>query len=262
MKQPFMPLFFGDLLASTQTWEGEERALYIVLLACQWSAGPLPTDPRRIAKMAQYDPDTFAKLWEMVSTKFIQSADGLINARLEQHRDRASEISEKRAAAGAKGGQSKKQKDSKFEAIAKDLPSHPNQTKPNQSIPILDRKNTASASPPVVEVFEHWKSVHKHPSARLDARRQKLIAAALSSYSVADLCQSISGYLNSPHHMGQNERATVYDDIELMLRDAKHIDAGLKFSSSPPRTELSSLTRKNVASTADWVPPEMRNAAV
>lgn len=112
---------------------------------------------------------------------------------------------------------------------------------------------------PVFRVFEHWKQAHSHPQARLDAKRRKLIRAALDGYTEADLCQSITGYLSSPHHMGQNDRATKYDGIELLLRDAKHIDAGLAFYRDPPPTHLSKLTRKNVDATRDWVPPEMRN---
>ena len=48
--------------------------------------------------------------------------------------------------------------------------------------------------------------------------------------------------------------------IELLLRDAKHIDAGLRFYRDPPRTDLSTLTRRNVAAVENWVPPEMRAA--
>lgn len=113
---------------------------------------------------------------------------------------------------------------------------------------------------PVAQVFDHWRTVHKHPHAQLDEKRRKLIQRALKHYSEADLCRAITGYRNSPHHMGQNDRATVYDDIELLLRDSKHIDAGLKFHDEPPRTGLSPLTRRNVDAVADWVPPEMRSA--
>ena len=112
----------------------------------------------------------------------------------------------------------------------------------------------------VDRVFEHWRTVHGHPQAKLDAKRRKLIRDALKGYSEADLCQSISGYKNSPHHQGQNDKATVYDAIELLLRDAKHIDAGLRFYRDPPRTDLSTLTRRNVAAVENWVPPEMRAA--
>lgn len=110
-------------------------------------------------------------------------------------------------------------------------------------------------------VFQHWQETWKHPKAHLDAKRRRVITQALVGYSADQLCQAISGYLNSPHHCGQNERSTVYDDIETFLRDAKHIDAGIRFHENPPRTDLSALTRKNVAATTDWVPPEIRNAA-
>jgi hypothetical protein len=79
-------------------------------------------------------------------------------------------------------------------------------------------------------VFDHWRVEFNHPKAKLDDKRRKLIAVALKGYSVDDLKRSISGYKNSPHHMGKNENKTVYDDIELFLRDAKHIDAGIKFA--------------------------------
>jgi len=112
----------------------------------------------------------------------------------------------------------------------------------------------------VAEVFDHWRQTWGHERAHLDPKRRKVIRAALAGYSVADLCRAISGYRNSPHHRGENDRATVYDDLGLFLRDAAHIDAGLRFAEQPPRTDLSNLTRKNVAAVSDWRPPEVRNA--
>ena len=108
-------------------------------------------------------------------------------------------------------------------------------------------------------VFEHWRTTHGHPQASLDEKRRGIIRKALKHYSAATLCQSVTGYTNSPHHMGQNDRATKYDSIELLLSDAKRIDAGLKFYAEPPSSQ-SALTRKNQNATADWVPPEMRIA--
>lgn len=69
----------------------------------------------------------------------------------------------------------------------------------------------------------------------MDPKRRKVIASALATYDEATVCAAISGYKQSPHHMGQNERHTVYDDIELFLRDSKHIEAGLQFARGPPR---------------------------
>lgn len=119
----------------------------------------------------------------------------------------------------------------------------------------------AAVSAAVERVFKHWQATHNHPRAVLDVKRRKLIRDRLRTHDEATLCEAISGYLHSTHHMGINDRNAVYDDIEIFLRDAKHIDAGLKLFAQPPRTEQSALTRKNVAAVSDWTPPEMRRAA-
>lgn len=147
---------------------------------------------------------------------------------------------------------------------SKKVPSEPLSTSStgSQSDPDpVPRETTDRTGESVARVFRHWREVHGHDRAQLDAKRRRLIRAALENYSEADLCLAISGYRNSPHHMGQNDRATVYDDIGLMLRDASHIDAGLRFNAEPPRTDLSAQTRRIIDQTEGWVPPEVRRAA-
>jgi hypothetical protein len=126
--------------------------------------------------------------------------------------------------------------------------------------------NTLSAAPTdraeiIERVFAHWQSTWGHPTAKLDDKRRKVIAKALEHYSEASLCECISGYRNSPHHLGDNDRNTVYDSIELFLRDAQHIDSGLGFHRNPPRRDLSEQTRRIAAQTEDWEPPEVRSAS-
>lgn len=103
------------------------------------------------------------------------------------------------------------------------------------------------------QVFNHWKTVHPHPRSVLTKPRRALIAKALTDYSADTLCEAISGYRNSPHHMGRNERSTLYDSIELMLRDAKHIDAGLTFFSNTAPPDLGAKLNRGVAATANWI---------
>lgn len=103
-KEPFLPLFFGDFLASTAEWEGEERALYLLLLGYQWSLGSLPEEPRRVCKLVGWDWHLFERCWQAIAPKFQANAGRLLNQRLEQHRARSHQISEKRAAAGSIGG--------------------------------------------------------------------------------------------------------------------------------------------------------------
>ena len=99
-----------------------------------------------------------------------------------------------------------------------------------------------SASPtdgPVERVFEHWRSEWKHPKAVLDPKRRRCIQAALKLHDEPTLCAAISGYRNSPHHLGENDQRTVYDDIALFLRDATHIENGLRFARGPPAPAMS-----------------------
>lgn len=242
MSQPFMPLFFGDFLASTPTWDGEERGLYLLLLAYQWSAGPLPSDTKRLAKMTGYDHDKFQCLWlNVVRLKFEETAAGLVNARLEDHRLKSLAISKKRAEVGKVGAAKRWQADSNSHdvAIGKTMPSIPNQTIPNQSIQneSVKSKTKTPVDDRLDRVFSHWQSVHNHSDSRLSDARKKIIRSALKDYSEDQLCESISGYKLSPFHQGHNDRGQVYDSIELMLKDAKRIDAGIGFARNPPRVK-------------------------
>lgn len=75
------------------------------------------------------------------------------------------------------------------------------------------------------QVWAHWKAVLRHPKAVATEARRKLIARWLPLYGVERLQRAISGCAKSPHHMGQNDRRTVYDSIELILRDSAHIES-------------------------------------
>ena len=90
------------------------------------------------------------------------------------------------------------------------------------------RKRTLSSS--IDRIFARWQEVHRHPGAKLTKGRRDLIRRRLTEYSEDDLIRSIEGYEHSTHHSGENDRSTRYDSIELMLRDAAHIEAGWGFS--------------------------------
>lgn len=80
----------------------------------------------------------------------------------------------------------------------------------------------------VVEIFDHWRDVMAHPSARLDPKRHKVIKAALGlGYTTEQLKRAVDGYRASPWHRGGNDRGATYDALGLILRDAEHVDRGL-----------------------------------
>lgn len=108
--------------------------------------------------------------------------------------------------------------------------------------------------PQVEEVFGYWKSAMGHPRAQLDAKRDKAIRARLESYSVEDLCRAVDGCKRTPFNMGQNDRAEVYDDIELICRDAKHVDQFLRAAEqNPGLLSVSATGRKNISAGEVWL---------
>lgn len=90
---PFMPFWVDRFFGGTLKMDGEEQSLYMLLLAHQWATGPLPKDPRRIAKLIRYDEKRFLKLFPAIAHKFIDIESGLVNLTLEDIRA----VSEKKA---------------------------------------------------------------------------------------------------------------------------------------------------------------------
>ncbi len=77
----------------------------------------------------------------------------------------------------------------------------------------------------VMEIFHHWQSVMSHPRAKLDPKRKKKIEATLKlGYTADQLKSAIDGCFATPHNMGENSQGKKYNDIELIFRDASHIE--------------------------------------
>jgi hypothetical protein len=77
-------------------------------------------------------------------------------------------------------------------------------------------------------VWEHWRVTARHPRARLDKARRKVIVERLKDYSVAELQLAIDGCAKSAWHQGENDRGRRYDDLTLILRDAEHVERFLE----------------------------------
>lgn len=77
----------------------------------------------------------------------------------------------------------------------------------------------------VEELFAFWQEQHDHRKSTLDKKRRKAIKGVLAEgYKVERIKEAILGIKNSPHHMGDNDRKTVYDDIELICRSGTNVD--------------------------------------
>lgn len=102
------------------------------------------------------------------------------------------------------------------------------------------------------EVFWHWRAVMgKDGRTAFDAKRRRAVKARLADgYTVDQLKRAVDGCAKTPHNMGQNDRGERYDDLELICRDAAHVDRFIANAQSPPTPRSS----RGAASEAekDW----------
>ena len=85
---------------------------------------------------------------------------------------------------------------------------------------------SAQNAGPSERVFAHWVfMMGKNPlRTRLDMQRRAVLAKALALYDEATLTLAIDGCAGSAWHAGENDRGRPFNDIELILRDARHIE--------------------------------------
>lgn len=78
----------------------------------------------------------------------------------------------------------------------------------------------------VQRVFDEWiAATNRTGRTQLDAKRRRLIEKALKAYPYEDVVDALHGWKRSKWHRGENPNGTIYNDLDLLLRDAKHIEA-------------------------------------
>lgn len=91
-----------------------------------------------------------------------------------------------------------------------------------------------SAKADVARVFEVWvSSTGRSGRTLLDSKRRDLIHRALRAYPLEDVLDAVDGWQFDGHHSGQNDRGRPFNDLELILRDAKHIEQFRDFKRQP-----------------------------
>lgn len=85
------------------------------------------------------------------------------------------------------------------------------------------------------EVFDHWRQVMHSPRSVFDKKRRAAVEARLrEGRSVEDLKKAIDGCAKNSWHMGQNDRGRAYNDLELICRDAGHLEGFMANADTPP----------------------------
>lgn len=90
----------------------------------------------------------------------------------------------------------------------------------------------------VLEIFRHWQNIHgKHQSRLTDTRRKLIRERLLDGYNVQDLKDAIEGCKASPYHQGQNDQNQVYDDLQLICRNADKVEQFMGYRENAKRQQ-------------------------
>jgi hypothetical protein len=81
----------------------------------------------------------------------------------------------------------------------------------------------------IKEVFDFWVSTFKKRVSVLDHKRYIAIGNAIHLFGKENCKDAITGCTHSDFHMGRNASRKVYNEIELILRDAEHVERFLSF---------------------------------
>lgn len=103
---------------------------------------------------------------------------------------------------------------------------------------------------PALRVFAAWiEAAGKTGRTVLTPERRRLILKQLKHYPLDDVVDAVRGWRWSAHHRGENDRGTVYNDLELVLRDAKHVEMFRDLERNPPAAPLP----RGMQGIADWL---------
>jgi hypothetical protein len=99
---------------------------------------------------------------------------------------------------------------------------------------LLERAEASDLMPQVKLVFDHWRRATGHKNSKLGQKRIDACLARLKEgYSVQQLCLACDGIAFDPEKKRRrNGRWEVYDDLDLALRDEKHLE---KYANRSPR---------------------------
>jgi len=98
-------------------------------------------------------------------------------------------------------------------------------------------------------VFAHWTRELDHSGAKPTVERITKIRARLrDGYTESDMIAAIDGCANSPFHRGENDSATKYDDLTLILRNGSNLE---KFKEKAPKSFGGYETPESVGETPE-----------
>ena len=107
-------------------------------------------------------------------------------------------------------------------------------------------------------IFDYWRVTMNSPRSAFDDNRKRLIKKSLKHYSPQELCKAILGCSKSPFHMGQNDRKTKYNGLDLIFRNADKIDKFIELAEGKSVSNNETIDEKNTRITKEVLVESLR----
>lgn len=231
---PFMQLYPADYLADTMDLTTEQHGAYLLILMTMWQHNAkLPSDPKKLARIARMSPAKFKAVWAEISRFFDDDGAEITNRRMTKERKKAQEKSQKRAQAGSAGGKAKALKynkvdDSNCQSFAMASSSDTrNQIEEEDTNVSLSAQPTLPALPHLDDVAEAV-SIYNQTAAEVGwskvqslskSRRTQLLARMKEAGGIEGWKVAMSKARASPLCTGDNDRGWVASFDFLIKKD-------------------------------------------
>jgi len=217
---------FAELLASGLIEYDEQASVCLITVALQWGAAPNRNQAIAAARLIEQLPET------PLLQRFLTLAETHVERLAEVLRERFPEgFAEDRQALSLPLPLSLPPENSSVAAsgdrAGSDIPD---------DVQVDDRDPVDEVWAAYVETRRRVLGARSAP--RLTPARRQLIVRRLQDWPLPDLLDAVRGWQHSPHNRGENDRGQPFCDLELLLRDAAHIERFRDLQRQPPPAAL------------------------
>ena len=165
MSRPWMPLYIADYLRDTRKLTTAEHGAYLLLIMEYWTAGELPADDRKLARIVGMTPPEWRKAKPNVQTFF---TDGWRHKRIDHELREAERISNAGRKAGLASANARRNKPATIaqRSLNESGNDPPTIGQPSQS----QSQEDAAPAAPEVDLFRRGKEVLGKQSGGLIAK--------------------------------------------------------------------------------------------
>lgn len=234
----YVRLFTRDT-ATWKSWDWETRSIFTLMLRKVDRAGVIDTGkmpkPRAISLIIEAPEDVVARVLPLLveSEAIVFSETSVVMPKfLEAQESPQSDAQRQRESRQNRAAKALSQPVTPCHTVSQPVTDSHNlslQTRPDQTVPSRaePKKHLSSElDPRVLEVFGYWKErLKKGDTCQCTPKREKAVRGRLAEgYTVDQLKRAVDGCLATPHNMGQNDRGTPFNDLELICRDQSNVD--------------------------------------